>query len=104
LKIKNQEIFMKQICKNVLLLPLLFFLFIPGYAYSQVSTEGVQGGIQGNILYPFNEFSREDLTGSYELSYLGRGFLRFGIVEGLQLEIGGGYGIYAGKGFCRWHI
>ena len=87
---------MRQIYKAFLLAGL--FLLSP-YLYSQVSTEGVQGGIQGNILYPSNDFSREDITGSYELSYLGRGFLRFGIVEGLQLELSGGYGIYTGKDF-----
>jgi len=89
---------MKQLYKSILLLATLLFLLSPPL-YSQFSTEGVQGGIQGNILYPSNEFSREDITGSYELSYLGRGYLRFGMLDGLQLELSGGYGIYAGKDF-----
>src|SRR5690606_26755506 len=76
------------------------FLLLSSPLYSQFSTEGVQFGIQGNILYPSNEFSLEDL-GSYELSYLGRGYLRFGMMEGLQLELSGGYGIYAGKDFVE---
>ena len=88
---------MKRVHHSVLLLIFLFLLSSP--VYSQFSTEGIQGGIQGNILYPLNEFSREDITGSYELSYLGRGYLRFGVVEGLQLELSGGYGIYSGKDF-----
>jgi opacity protein-like surface antigen len=86
---------MKLFYQNVLLLHIIFLL-LASPLYSQFSTEGIQGGIQGNILYPSNEFSREDITGSYELSYLGRGFLRFGILDGLQLELSGGYGIYAG--------
>jgi outer membrane protein OmpA-like peptidoglycan-associated protein len=89
---------MKQSYQIFLLLPIIFIL-ITSPLYSQFSTEGVQGGIQGNILYPLNEFSVEDITGSYELSYLGRGYLRFGVLDGLQLELSGGYGIYAGKDF-----
>jgi outer membrane protein OmpA-like peptidoglycan-associated protein len=96
-KTKLGESFMKQFYLSVLIIQLI--LLASPKLYSQVSTEGVQVGIQGNILYPFNDYSREDLTGSYELSYLGRAFLRFGIVEGLQLELGGGYGKYAGKDF-----
>src|SRR5690606_21904424 len=53
----------------------------------------------GNILYPSNEFSKHDVTGSYELSYLGRAFFRIEIIEGLQAEVGGGYGMYAGQDY-----
>jgi outer membrane protein OmpA-like peptidoglycan-associated protein len=88
---------MKKVFNCFLFLSLVFFLTTT--SLSQISTEGVQFGIQGNILYPSNEFSREDISGSYELSYLGRAFLRFEMIEGLQAEIGGGYGIYAGKDF-----
>jgi outer membrane protein OmpA-like peptidoglycan-associated protein len=72
-------------------------LLLPFYVHAQFTTEGVQFGVQFNGLYPANDFSKEDLTGSYELSYLGRAFFRFEIIEGLQAELGGGYGIYAGK-------
>ncbi|OGU27939.1 MAG: hypothetical protein A2057_01310 [Ignavibacteria bacterium GWA2_35_9] len=73
------------------------FLSLPFYTPAQFTTEGVQFGVQFNGLYPANDFSKEDLVGSYELSYLGRAFFRFEIIEGLQAELGGGYGIYAGK-------
>src|SRR3972149_50510 len=73
------------------------FLSLPFYTPAQFTTEGVQFGVQFNGLYPANDFSKEDLIGSYELSYLGRAFFRFEIIEGLQAELGGGYGIYAGK-------
>jgi outer membrane protein OmpA-like peptidoglycan-associated protein len=82
-------------------LTVMLFAAVSFPVSGQVSTEGISGGIQGNILYPANDFSREDLSGSYELSYLARGFLRFGIVEGFQLELGGGYGIYSGKDFVE---
>jgi outer membrane protein OmpA-like peptidoglycan-associated protein len=46
-----------------------------------------------------NEFSKKDITGKYELSYLGRAFFRLELIEGLQGELGGGYGLYAGKDY-----
>jgi outer membrane protein OmpA-like peptidoglycan-associated protein len=85
--------------KISLLIVSLFVLSI--HSYAQFTTEGVQFGIQANGLYPANEFSREDVTGSYELSYLGRAFFRFQVIKGLQAEIGGGYGIYAGKDYVE---
>jgi outer membrane protein OmpA-like peptidoglycan-associated protein len=71
-------------------------LLLQCYTYAQFTTEGIQFGVQFNGLYPANDFSVED-WGAYELSYLGRAFFRFEITEGLQAELGGGYGIYAGK-------
>ncbi len=90
---------MKHLYKTFFLV--IGFLLLSSNSFSQFTTEGVQFGIQGNILYPSNEFSKEDITGSYELSYLGRAFLRFEVVEGLQAELGGGYGIYSGKDFSK---
>lgn len=80
---------------------LLIVLLFPFYTHAQFTTEGVQFGLQGNVLYPANDFSKEDLTGSYELSYLGRAFFRFEIIDGLQAELGGGYGIYSGKDLVK---
>jgi len=81
--------------KIILLVSII--LLLPFHAQAQFTTEGVQFGIQFNGLYPANDFSKEDLIGSYELSYLGRAFFRFELMEGLQAELGGGYGIYSGK-------
>jgi outer membrane protein OmpA-like peptidoglycan-associated protein len=80
---------------------LLIVLLFPFYTHAQFTTEGVQFGLQGNVLYPANDFSKKDITGSYELSYLGRAFFRLGIIDGLQLELGGGYGIYSGKDLVK---
>ena len=80
---------------------LLIALLFPFYTHAQFTTEGVQFGLQGNVLYPANDFSKEDFTGSYKLSYLGRAFFRFEIIDGLQAELGGGYGIYSGKDLVK---
>jgi outer membrane protein OmpA-like peptidoglycan-associated protein len=91
---------MPDFCQKTFLLFISLSLFSIS-SFAQFSTSGVQFGLQGNLLYPANEFSSEDISGSYELSYLGRAFLRFEIIEGLQAELGGGYGLYAGKDFIE---
>jgi len=80
---------------------LFVILMLSPLSYGQFTTEGVQFGLQGNALLPLNEFSRNDITGSYEFSYLGRAFFRLELSEGLQAELGGGYGLYTGKDYVE---
>lgn len=90
---------MKNVYSKIAAVSALVLLFaFPSMA--QVSAEGFKIGIQGNMLLPSDEFYWNNGLSSYELSYLGRGFIRFNIIKRLEVEIGGGYGTYAGKDYA----
>ncbi len=72
---------------------LLLFCSITTITLAQFGSTGLKVGLQGNALLPRNDF---DESSKLKLSYLLRGFIRADLVKGLQLEIGGGYGRYAG--------
>lgn len=63
-------------------------------------------GVQFNGLLPDTEFDKSEAPddASYELSYLGRLFLRFEIANSLEGEVGAGYGMLAGNDFLlnKW--
>jgi outer membrane protein OmpA-like peptidoglycan-associated protein len=69
----------------------LFVLLIP-LSFAQ-RTEPVRFGVQFNPLLPINEFP---LEGRIKASWIGRAMLRFGVSPYINLEIGAGYGQYAG--------
>jgi outer membrane protein OmpA-like peptidoglycan-associated protein len=61
--------------------------------YAQFNDYGLKGGIQGFGLLQDGDFSNDNI----KPSYLGRGFLRIGLIDLLDLEIGAGYGLLAGE-------
>ena len=69
----------------------LFLSMNTGYA--QFNDYGLKGGIQGFGLLQDGDFSNDNI----KPSYLGRGFLRIGLIDLLDLEIGAGYGLLAGE-------
>ncbi len=76
-----------------LFMTMLLFCSITTLTLAQFGSTGLKLGLQGNVLLPRNDF---DEKGELKLSYLFRGFIRADLVKGLQLELGGGYGRYAG--------
>jgi outer membrane protein OmpA-like peptidoglycan-associated protein len=72
---------------------LVFFLISLSSSFAQVKDYKMKGGININYMVPLNEF--DELEGG-KLSYVARGFLRWKLNNTLGLEVGAGYGSYAG--------
>jgi outer membrane protein OmpA-like peptidoglycan-associated protein len=74
-------------------------LFLPSNrATAQIHDYGFKTGLQFNGILPETEFwESKGLKGSY----LARGFGRFELGGGFQMELGAGYGSYAGLDFQR---
>ena len=71
---------------------IILFLSI-NTGYGQFNDYGLKGGIQGFGLLQDGDFGNDKI----KASYLGRGFLRIGLIDLLDLEIGAGYGLLAGE-------
>ncbi len=72
---------------------LILLIFVVSNSFAQVKDYKMKGGININYLVPLNEF--DEFEGG-KLSYLARGFLRWKLNNTLGLELGAGYGSYAG--------
>jgi outer membrane protein OmpA-like peptidoglycan-associated protein len=78
----------------LLFIIILTFIFtLPTFA--QFGSSGLKVGLQGNFLYPRNDFDNDN---GIKFAGLIRGFIRMDLVKGLQFELGVGEGIYAGLG------
>jgi outer membrane protein OmpA-like peptidoglycan-associated protein len=79
--------------KFILYLVSAFLFLTINSGYAQFNDYGLKGGIQGFGLLQNGDFGNDNI----KPSYLGRGFLRIGLIELLDLEIGAGYGLLAGE-------
>jgi outer membrane protein OmpA-like peptidoglycan-associated protein len=74
---------------------LLFLFFCFTLAENPAQERGFRAGAQFNILSPANEFQTEDNMFK-NFSFLGRGFIRWGVTPFIMGEVGAGYGEYTG--------
>jgi outer membrane protein OmpA-like peptidoglycan-associated protein len=79
-----------------ILLFVIIVMFSTSLNFAQ--TEPVRFGLQFNPLLPLNDFP---LEGRIKTSWIARALLRFGVTEYLNLEVGAGYGQYAGYGIQK---
>jgi outer membrane protein OmpA-like peptidoglycan-associated protein len=85
--------------KPFILLGFFLFLFLQaGISFSQIHDYGIKTGVQINGILPASEFWESK---GYKVSYIARWLSRFELGTSVQLEIGAGYGSYAGLDFKR---
>jgi len=82
----------------------LFFVFLfltftlsSQQVFSQFNDYSIKFGLQGNGLLPATEFENNDV----QVSFLGRGFLRFELSHAFDIELGAGYGRLSGTDFVK---
>ncbi len=78
---------------------LVIFLFIlVSTSFTQIHDYGFKNGLQINGILPVTEFWESQ---GYKASYIARWFGRFELGQAVQMELGAGYGSYAGLDFER---
>ena len=77
---------------------LLLILFGTTFSSSQSKDYGFKFGLQFSGLLPATEFWESQ---GLKTSYLARGFGRYGVIDDLRMELGFGYGSFAGLDFDR---
>ena len=74
------------------ILVFLTFTLSNQQVFSQFNDYSIKFGLQGNGLLPATEFENNDV----QVSFLGRGFLRFELSHAFDIELGAGYGRLSG--------
>ena len=76
----------------------IFLFFLVSTSFAQIHDYGFKNGLQINGILPVTEFWESQ---GYKVSYIARWFGRFELGRAVQMELGAGYGSYAGLDFER---